>query len=62
MADAQRDGLLSTRFEPAVLLGLILTISGTWSSMTPEYTRLVRRLSVAKRRQAIVDAVAALLA
>jgi len=62
IADAQRDGLLSTRFEPAVLLGLILTISGTWSSMTPEYTRLVRRLSVAKRRQAIVDAVAALLA
>jgi hypothetical protein len=30
--------------------------------MTPEYTGLVRRLSVAKRRQAIVDAVGALLA
>jgi hypothetical protein len=29
--------------------------------MTPEYAGLVGRLSVAKRRQAIVDAVAALL-
>jgi AcrR family transcriptional regulator len=62
IAEAQRAGLLSSRFEPAVLLGLVLTLSGTWSSMTPEYTGLVRRLSVAKRRQAIVDAVAALLA
>jgi AcrR family transcriptional regulator len=62
IAKAQRAGLLTTRFEPAVLLGLVLTLSGTWSSMTPEYTGLVTRLSVAKRRQAIVDAVAALLA
>ena len=61
IADAQRAGLLTTRFEPAVLLGLVLTLSGTWSSMTPEYSGLVRRLSVARRRQAIVDAVAALL-
>jgi AcrR family transcriptional regulator len=62
IAEAQRTGRLTTRFEPAVLLGLVLTLSGTWSSMTPEYTQVVRRLSVAKRRQAIVDAVAALLA
>jgi AcrR family transcriptional regulator len=61
IAEAQRAGLLPQRFEPAVLLGLVLTLSGTWSSMTPEYTRLVRRLPVAKRRQVIVDAVAALL-
>jgi AcrR family transcriptional regulator len=62
IADAQRSGALSPRFEPATLLGLILTISGTWSSMTPEYSGLVRRVPVAKRRQAVVDAVAALLA
>jgi AcrR family transcriptional regulator len=62
IAEAQRAGLLSTRFEPAVLLGLILTLSSTWSSMTPEYTGLVRRVSIAKRRRTIVDAVAALLA
>ena len=62
IAEAQRAGLLTTRFEPAVLLALVLTISGTWSSMTPEYTGLVARLSVPKRRQAIVDAIAALLA
>jgi AcrR family transcriptional regulator len=61
IAEAQRAGRLTTRFEPAVLLGLVLTLSGTWSSMTPEYAGLVRRLSVAKRRRAIVDAVAALL-
>jgi AcrR family transcriptional regulator len=62
IAEAQRAGLLTTRFEPAVLLALVLTISGTWSSVTPEYSGLVKRLSVAERRQAIVDAVAALLA
>ena len=62
IAEAQRAGLLTTRFEPAVLLALVLTLSGIWSSMTPEYAGLVKRLSVAKRRQAIVNAVAALLA
>ena len=61
IAEAQKAGLLTTRFEPAVLLALVLTISGTWSSMTPEYFGLVKRLAVAKRRQAIVDAVATLL-
>jgi AcrR family transcriptional regulator len=61
IADARRAGVLTTRFEPAVLLALVLTLSGTWSSMTPEYTGLVRRLPVAKRRQAIVDAVSGLL-
>jgi AcrR family transcriptional regulator len=62
IAEAQRAGRLSSRFEPAVLLVLVLALSGTWSSVTPEYEGIVRRLSVAKRRQAIVDAVAALIA
>jgi AcrR family transcriptional regulator len=61
IAGAQQAGLLSSRFEPAVLLALVLTLSGTWSSTTPEYSGLVKRLSTAKRRQAIVDAVATLL-
>jgi AcrR family transcriptional regulator len=61
IAEAQEAGLVSDHFEPAVLLALVLTISGTWSSMTPEYSGLVKRLSLAKRRQAIVDAVATLL-
>jgi AcrR family transcriptional regulator len=61
IAEAQRAGLLSARFEPAVLLALVLTLSSIWSSITPEYAGLVKRLSVAKRRQAIVDAVSALL-
>lgn len=62
IADAQRAGVLTERFEPAVLLALILAVSGTWSSATPEYAGLVKRLPAAKRRRAIVDAVAALLA
>jgi AcrR family transcriptional regulator len=62
IADAQRAGLLTTRFEPPALLALVLNLSGTWASMTPEYAGLVKRLSHARRRQAIVDAVAALLA
>jgi AcrR family transcriptional regulator len=62
LAQAQRAGLLTKRFHPAVLLGLVLTLSGMWSSMTPEYTALVSRLSDVERRRAIVDAVAALLA
>ena len=61
IAEAQQAGLLPTRFEPAVLLALVLTISGTWSAMTPEYSGLVKRLSVAKRRRAIVNAVTTLL-
>ena len=61
IAEAQEAGLLTASFEPAVLLALVLTISGTWSSTTPEYSGLVKRLSIAKRRQAIVDAVATLL-
>jgi AcrR family transcriptional regulator len=61
IAQAQEAGLLTTRFDPAVLLALVLTISGIWSATTPEYSGLVKRLSVTKRRQAIVDAVATLL-
>ncbi len=61
IAEAQQAGLLPTRFEPAALLALVLTISGTWSAMTPEYSGLVKRLSVAKRRRAIVTAVTTLL-
>jgi AcrR family transcriptional regulator len=61
IAEAQQAGSLTTRFEPAVLLALVLTISGTWSSMTPEYSGLVRRISLAKRRQAVVKAVTTLL-
>jgi AcrR family transcriptional regulator len=61
IAETQQAGLLTTRFEPAALLALVLTISGTWSAMTPEYSGLVKRLPVAKRRRAIVNAVTTLL-
>jgi AcrR family transcriptional regulator len=62
IAAAQRAGEISDRFPPAVLLGLVLHLSGVWSSVMPEYDALVGSVSVRKRRRVVVDAVAALLA
>jgi hypothetical protein len=52
-----------TRFDfPAsVLLGLVIRLSGFWSSNVPEYDVLVEDGSVATRRQVVVGAVAAVL-
>ncbi|WP_329134423.1 TetR family transcriptional regulator [Streptomyces sp. NBC_01476] len=65
VAAAQRDGLLPTRFTAAELLGLVLHLSGFWSSNTPEFdARLDARLgddTTGRRRQVVTEAVAALL-
>jgi AcrR family transcriptional regulator len=60
LAKAQREGTLTDRFEPAVLLALVLQLSSTWSSLTPEYAVQTATVSAAARRRAVVDAVAAL--
>jgi AcrR family transcriptional regulator len=61
IAEAQADGLLPSRHEPIVLLGLVLQLASLWAGMIPEYALLVERTSSAERRQVIKDAVAALL-
>ena len=61
IAKAQADGVLPARYEPIVLLGLVLHLSGLWAGMTPEYELLVSRTSAAERRKVVTDSVAALL-
>jgi AcrR family transcriptional regulator len=62
LANAQRDGILPTRFGPEVLLTQILAISSMWATVVPELDKLLDDLTVRTRRQAVVDSVAALLA
>ncbi|TVT62179.1 TetR/AcrR family transcriptional regulator [Amycolatopsis rhizosphaerae] len=61
VADAQAKGILPRRFPADVLLGLVIHLSGFWSSHVPEFDALVDRETTADRRQVVVDAVAALL-
>ena len=61
VAQAQDEGILPSRFPASVLLGLVVHLSGFWSSNVPEFDALVSDRSAAARRQAVVDAVAALL-
>jgi AcrR family transcriptional regulator len=61
VAKAQKDGVLPKKYEPIVLLGLVLHLASLWTGMTPEYELLVRRTSTAERRKVVTDAVAALL-
>jgi AcrR family transcriptional regulator len=61
VAAAQKKGDLPDRFSAVDLLGLVLHLSGFWSSNVPEYDALVTRHSRAHRRQVVVDAVAALI-
>ncbi|MGC4937324.1 TetR family transcriptional regulator [Kribbella sp. DT2] len=61
IAQAQRDGVLPSRYEPIVLLSLVIHQAALWANMTPEYAALVDRTSTADRRQIVTEAVAALL-
>lgn len=61
VAKAQKDGLLPEKYEPIVLIGLVLHLASLWSGMTPEYAMLVSRTSPEDRRKVVTDAVAALL-
>lgn len=62
IADAQAAGALPATFTPAELLGLVLHLSGFWSSNTPEYDAAVDDVGHERRRAVVVRAVAALLA
>jgi AcrR family transcriptional regulator len=61
IAKAQANGDLPTKYEPIVLMGLVLHLSSLWSGMIPEYATLVSRSSAKDRRKVVTDAVAALL-
>ena len=62
IAQAQEDGQISTRFAAVELLTIVLTLAAMWMSQTPELTSVVQRLSRARRRTVVVEAVQAILA
>jgi AcrR family transcriptional regulator len=57
VTSAQKRGVVSDRFKPVDLLGLVLHLSGFWSANVPEYDALVARHSRAHRRRVVVEAV-----
>jgi AcrR family transcriptional regulator len=59
---AQRDGVVSSRYDAVDLLALVLHISGVWYSATPELVHMTKRHSKARRRKVVTDAVTDLLA
>jgi AcrR family transcriptional regulator len=61
IAAAQHAGLLPARFPPAVLLGLVLHLSGFWSSTQPELDTRLDLAPTDAPRQVVVDAVTALI-
>jgi len=61
IAKAQEDGLLTTRYTPVELLALVVHLSSLWSSATPEVADHVAGIPRERRRQVVVDAVAAVL-
>jgi AcrR family transcriptional regulator len=58
---AQRAGVLPRTLRPAVLLGLVVHLAAFWSETSPELDALVTAVMPARRRQVVVDAVAALV-
>ena len=61
IASAQRAGRVADTFSAVDLLGLVLHLSGFWSSNVPEYDLLVARHSRAHRRRVVIAAVTALV-
>jgi AcrR family transcriptional regulator len=61
IAQAQRDGVLPSKYEPIVLLSLVIHQATLWANMTPEYVALVEHTSSADRRKIVTESVAALL-
>ena len=57
---AQREGRLTTRYEPSAILALVHGIAGSWATRNPEFGAL--QPDRAARRAAVVDAVTRVLA
>ena len=58
---AQADGVVPAHFAPVDLLALIVHLSSLWTSVTPEIHDLTAGHTRERRRQVVVDAVAALV-
>ncbi|TDV53693.1 TetR family transcriptional regulator [Actinophytocola oryzae] len=58
---AQEDGLVSTRYSPVELLALVVHLASLWSAVTPEVGAHIEAIPLERRREVVVDAVAALL-
>jgi AcrR family transcriptional regulator len=61
IAKAQEEGVITSRYTPVELLALVVHLSALWSSVTPEVATHVADIPAERRRQVVVDAVAALL-
>ncbi|MEU4744382.1 TetR family transcriptional regulator [Actinosynnema sp. NPDC023658] len=61
IAKAQEEGLVTTRFTPVELLALVVHMSALWGSVTPEMAGHAIDIPRERRRQVVVDAVAAIL-
>jgi AcrR family transcriptional regulator len=62
IARAQKEGHIPNRFAAVELLTIVLTVAAMWMSQAPELTSVLQRLSRARRRTVVVDAVKAVLA
>jgi AcrR family transcriptional regulator len=58
---AQEEGLVTTRYTPVELLALVVHLASLWSSTAPELGTLAADIPVERRRQVVVDSVAALV-
>jgi len=61
IAQAQKDGHLSSHFQAVELLTMVLTLAAMWMSQTPELTQALQQVSPARRREVVIDAVEAIL-
>lgn len=59
---AQKAGLVTDALAPDVLLGIVVTVATTWTSVPPEFAPSARHNTRPKRRAAIVEAVRRLVA
>lgn len=62
LAEAQAAGLVTTRFTPGELLTLIQAMAASWNTLNPEFARTDHMGDREHRREAVVDAVARLIA
>jgi AcrR family transcriptional regulator len=58
---AQDNGLLPTRFTPVEMLALVVHLASLWHSMSPELAKDAGTIQRERRREVVVEAVAALL-